>query len=78
MKCTIRQGDSGDFFSSIPWKSKKINQEGGVEKMNRKDYIREQIRKGKQLVTGAGGNDVRPEREAPNSGAKIDKHDWGV
>lgn len=46
--------------------------------MNRKDYIREQIRKGKQLVTGAGGNDVRPEREAPNSGAKIDKHDWGV
>ena len=46
--------------------------------MSRKDYIREQIRKGKQLVTGDKGNNVRPEGEVPNRGSKIARHDWGL
>lgn len=52
--------------------------------MNRRDYLREQIKNGNQLVTAKGGNEVRPESEssretdASRRGAKISKHDWGI
>ena len=51
--------------------------------MNRKDYIREQIRKSRQLVTGDRGNSVRPEGETPRGEtsekeARVAKHGWGL
>ena len=45
--------------------------------MSRREYIREQIRKGRQLVTGDDGNTVRPEKDDPKKAAKIARHDWG-
>lgn len=42
------------------------------------EYLKEQMKKGKPLVTGDGGNSVRLKGEGPNKGAVSGEHTWGL
>ena len=45
---------------------------------DRAEYLKEQVRKGKPVVTGDGGNSVRLKGEGPDKGAVSKGHNWGL
>jgi len=43
-----------------------------------REKILEQIRAGRQMVVGGGGNNIRPAGDPKATGAPIKAHTWGM